>query len=122
MRASVEQNVTSSSTAVLRGICSTIWPSMGYFLWNNQRDQPDYISMYPMYVCFGPSPTPDLHAMSLLLALGQLLLLLALPHLYCASNSTQWPLDRQAEALLKWKSGLLEGGSVNTTLVSQIDY
>jgi hypothetical protein len=78
--------------------------------------------MYPMYVCFGPSPTPDLHTMSLLLALGQLLLLLALPHLYCASNSTQWPLDRQAEALLKWKSGLLEGGSVNTTLVSQIDY
>ncbi|KAM3400065.1 hypothetical protein ACQJBY_005135 [Aegilops geniculata] len=44
--------------------------------------------------------------MSLLLALELLLLLLATPRLSCASNSTQTPLDRQAEALLQWKSSL----------------
>ncbi|XP_047095928.1 probable leucine-rich repeat receptor-like protein kinase At1g35710 isoform X2 [Lolium rigidum] len=49
--------------------------------------------------------------MSLLLALVQLMLLLALPDLSCASNSTQSPLDRQAEALLQWKSGLFRTGT-----------
>uniref|UniRef100_A0ACD5TXX5 Uncharacterized protein n=1 Tax=Avena sativa TaxID=4498 RepID=A0ACD5TXX5_AVESA len=51
--------------------------------------------------------------MSLLLALGQqlLLLLLALPCLSCASNSTQARLDRQAKALLQWKSGLFRRGT-----------
>ncbi|VAH13141.1 unnamed protein product [Triticum turgidum subsp. durum] len=48
----------------------------------------------------------DLHNMSLLFAFELLLLLLALPHLFCASNSTQTPLDRQAEALPQWKSSL----------------
>uniref|UniRef100_A0ACD5ZQI2 Uncharacterized protein n=1 Tax=Avena sativa TaxID=4498 RepID=A0ACD5ZQI2_AVESA len=63
------------------------------------------------YVCLGASPTLDLHNMSLLLGLGQqlLLLLLALPRLNCASNSTQSTLDRQADALLRWRSSLHDG-------------
>ncbi|XP_044946883.1 probable leucine-rich repeat receptor-like protein kinase At1g35710 [Hordeum vulgare subsp. vulgare] len=44
--------------------------------------------------------------MSLLLALELLLFLLALPCLSSASNSTHSSLDRQAEALLQWKSNL----------------
>uniref|UniRef100_M8CV88 Leucine-rich repeat-containing N-terminal plant-type domain-containing protein n=1 Tax=Aegilops tauschii TaxID=37682 RepID=M8CV88_AEGTA len=44
--------------------------------------------------------------MSLLLALELLLLLLALPRLTCASNSTHPSLYRQAKALLQWKSSL----------------
>jgi hypothetical protein len=56
---------------------------------------------------FGVPPTLDLHNMSLLLALALLLLfLLALPGLCCASNSTQSALDRQADALLRWRSSL----------------
>jgi hypothetical protein len=46
--------------------------------------------------------------MSLPLAL-ELLLLLALAGLSCASNSTQSTLDRQAEALLQWKASLTTG-------------
>ncbi|VAH13125.1 unnamed protein product [Triticum turgidum subsp. durum] len=51
--------------------------------------------------------------MSLLLALELLLLLLALPRLSCrsTSNSTQPSLDRQAEALLRWKAGLYIRGT-----------
>ncbi|KAF6987653.1 hypothetical protein CFC21_005276 [Triticum aestivum] len=44
--------------------------------------------------------------MSLLLALELLLSLLALPRLSSTSNSTHPSLDRQAEALLQWKSSL----------------
>lgn len=55
----------------------------------------------------------DLHNMSLLLALELLLLLLALPRLSCriTSNSTHPSLDRQAEALLRWKAGLYRRGT-----------
>uniref|UniRef100_A0ACD5TYS5 Uncharacterized protein n=1 Tax=Avena sativa TaxID=4498 RepID=A0ACD5TYS5_AVESA len=62
-------------------------------------------------VCFGTSPTLDLHNMSLLLALELLLFLLALPRLCCASNSTQSTLDRQADALLRWRSSLDDGSN-----------
>lgn len=47
--------------------------------------------------------------MGLLLALELLLLLLALPRLFCASNFTQSPLDREAEALLQWRSSVGDG-------------
>ncbi|XBJ14362.1 hypothetical protein VPH35_006411 [Triticum aestivum] len=48
----------------------------------------------------------NLHNMSLLLALELLLFLLALPRLTSSSKSTHSSLDRQAEALLQWKSSL----------------
>ncbi|XBJ14350.1 hypothetical protein VPH35_006399 [Triticum aestivum] len=64
--------------------------------------------MHVMCVLWSFTYELDLHNMSLLLALELLLLLLALPRLSCrsTSNSTHPSLDRQADALLRWKAGL----------------